>query len=262
MVAAHGGLARPRRAGHAAREELPRLLQDQSPPRADVRHLGLGCLPRRVRVEILPSAKTQGREHVERLSAPLCAEQPRGRRGRGGASQGRMGVRARLNRQIHLHRVALRLPGRPALPVRRCGAWVMCGAWAWEVWATPRGQGGMGVGCTERSCESCDAISRWWRARAPASTATNVRIRAAPVCVAMLTPRCVGRGCMPPEACAQRVCWRLAEVLPRRLGAWRGGMEPRCQSVKAAAKAAAALLVSRPVGSSERLTKGPLGMAE
>ena len=88
----------------------------------------LDCLPRRVRVEILPSAKPQGREHVERLSAPLCAEQPRGRRGRGGASQGRMGVRARLHRQIHVHRGALRLRGRRVLPARRCVAWVMCGA--------------------------------------------------------------------------------------------------------------------------------------
>ena len=126
-----------------------------------------------------------------------------------------------------------------------------------------RGHGRCGPRCasagggTGGSCDSCEAISRWWRARAPANTATNVSARAAPVCVALLPPRRVEQDRAPPEACAQIVRWGWRMCCLGGTG--RGGpartLVPRVGD-RGAAKAAADFSSSRPVGSSERPRPG------
>ena len=161
-------------------------------------------------------------------------------------------MRTRLDRQIHVHRVALPPLDRPVLPAQRCQTFV----------CNVRRTGMIGVGHvakaggrawgTGRSCESCEVISRWWRARAPANTATNVRARAAPVCVAMVTPRRVGQDCAPPPSlCAERELG-LAEVPRWRHGKRRGVTDLTARGDHAAANAAPRSTCWRAVGSSEQ----------
>ena len=76
------------------------------------------CLPRRVRVEILRSAKAQG-VSAWRDSMRRCVWSSPGSDAGGAGPRRGVGVRPHLRRQIHFHLVALRHLGRTVLPTRR-----------------------------------------------------------------------------------------------------------------------------------------------
>ena len=185
-----------------------------------------------------------------------CAEQAKERRGVGAGP--RMGMERAGAPQSSNPRPSrgspVARPHRPAgttvrsmgdvrrMGMRGVGHAARTGAWA---------------GCTGRSCESCEAISRRWRARAPASAAPNVRASRLRSMLQWSRHSVRNRAARHPMRVRRACAGAVAEVLHGQHGTWRGGMEPRCQSViTPRQRLRSPFLVSRPVGSSERLAQG------